>query len=131
MDVWDRQHWFAFFRPFDDADSIFVEMFAETGVKKLLRPRHPIEIEVDNGYHAVSEPDFIRFGQRVGRTFDATDIAGGMQQRARERGLAGAEVAVQVNRHAGFQHLRQCRAQRCGTGFVLQVSMMGWLHILC
>lgn len=43
-----------------------------------------------------------------------------MQQRAHQRGLAGAEIAAQQDHHAGLQRLRQPGCERGGGGFVGQ-----------
>ena len=73
----------------------------------------------------------IRFGQRVGRALDVAGVAGGVQQRARQRGLAGAQFAVQVDRHAGQQRARQRGAEGGGAGFVLQSGLEMAHRIKC
>jgi hypothetical protein len=49
-------------------------------------------------------------------------MTGRMQQRARQRGFSGAEVAVQINYQAWHQHARQRGTQGSGAGFIVQVS---------
>ena len=46
-----------------------------------------------------------------------------VQQSARQRGFACAQVAMQVNRQAGCQRARQGCAQRQRTGFIVQVTV--------
>ena len=58
------------------------------------------------------------------------EVAGRVQEGAREGGLAGAQVAVQVDRHAGQQGARQRSAQGGGTGFVVEMGFKV-LHSLC
>jgi len=57
------------FRPLDDADTVFIEMFTKTGIQKLFRARHPVQIEVDKSYHAICQLYRVRLGQRVSRAF--------------------------------------------------------------
>ncbi len=118
-----RQHRIALFRPFDDTDGVFVEMFTKTGIEKFFRAGHAVQIEVDDCYHAACEGNFIRLRQRVGRALDPSLVARRMQQGARERGLAGPEVAVQVDRQARRQHLGQVGPEAGGGGFVGQVEV--------
>jgi hypothetical protein len=47
-------------------------------------------------------------------------VAGRMQQRPGQRGLASAEVAMQVDGQARRKRPRQRRAQRQRAGFILQ-----------
>jgi len=79
---------------------------------------------VDNGYHALCEHDDIGLGQGVRGAFDASLVAGGMQERARQGGFASAQVAVQVDRQAWHQGGGQRSPQGSGAGFVLQVNMV-------
>ena len=117
-----RQHAFGFFRPLNDADVVAVEVFAEAGVEEFLGAGHAVQVEVDHADGAAVELDAVGFGQRVSRAFHGAGVAGRVQQRAREGGFAGAKVAVQVDRQAGNESPRQCRAECCGAFFVMQMG---------
>src|SRR5471032_1924606 len=43
-----RQHRIGLFRPFDDADIVAVEVFAEAGVEEFLGAAHAVQVEVDD-----------------------------------------------------------------------------------
>jgi hypothetical protein len=61
---------------------------------------HAVQVEVDYLDRLSADLHAVRFGQRVGWTSDMSGVSGSMQQRARQRSLAGAKVAVQINRQA-------------------------------
>ena len=52
-----------------------------------------------------------------------------MQQRAHQRGLARAEIALQPDRKAGSQYLRQLCGKGCGGGLIGQLQ--GYWAIIC
>ena len=60
----------------------------------------------------------MNFNQCVGGAFDRTGLAGRAQQPARQRGLAGTEVAIEPDHHARREVRGQRNAQRHGIGFV-------------
>jgi epoxyqueuosine reductase len=122
LDVWRRQHACRAFRPFDDAQLGSIEMFTKSGVEEFFGATHAVQIEMDGLDRLPAEYDFVWFGQCVGRTLDMSGMAGGMQQGPRQRGFAGAKVAVQMQRHARLHHPRQRRAQGSGAGFILQIG---------
>ena len=98
-------------------------MLAESGIEEFLRAGEPVEVEMDDFHYAFAEPDRVWLGKRISRALDVALMAGGMQHRAGERGLAGAEVAVQVDRQPGSQRTRQRRPEGRGAGFVMQMSL--------
>lgn len=59
----------------------------------------------------------MNFNQRVSGAFDRTSLAGRAQQPAHQRGLAGAEVAFQPDRHSGAEMRGQRSPQGKGIGF--------------
>lgn len=50
-------------------------------------------------------------------------VAGGMQHGAGKRGLAGAEVAVQVNGETGRKRMRERGAERRRAFFVMEPGL--------
>ncbi len=77
---------------------------------------------MDHIRHLAVDVDAVGFGQRIGRALDVAGVAGGVQQGAGEGGFAGAQVAMQVDRHAGKDGARQRRAKGGGAGFIVQVG---------
>ena len=63
-------------------------MIAETGIEEFFRAFHAIQVEVKQLDRLATERERVGLAQCVGRTFDMALVAGGMQQRARQRSLA-------------------------------------------
>lgn len=80
-------------RPFDETDAVALEILVKAGFEKLICMGESIKIKVIYGYSRI----FIRFDQGVSRTFDLSGVSQAPQQAAGEGGLAGAQVAAQVD----------------------------------
>jgi epoxyqueuosine reductase len=78
---------------------------------------------MDDFNRVVIDEDTIRLGQRIGRAFYMSGVAGRMQHCAGQRGLAGAKVSLQIDRQAGRKCACQGRAERCSAGFVMELGL--------
>ena len=96
-----------FFGPLDNADRLTVKVFFQARIVPLLRGVEPIKIKV---IHTIPR-NYVKFNQGVGGALHRAGVAERAQQAARERGLAHAEVAAEVNHQAGPQDAYECRAQ--------------------
>ncbi len=79
--------------PLDETDAVTLEVFVQAGFKKLICMGETIKIKVIYGYSRI----FIRFDQGISWTFDFSGKSQPPQQAAGEGGLAGAQVAAQIN----------------------------------
>jgi hypothetical protein len=120
LNVGAWQQAFRLLGPFDDAQFASAKFIAKTGFQKFFGRYHAVQIEVHRFYSLAAEAHCVRFHQRIGSNFDMPLMARRMQQRARERRLAHAKVAVQVERHAGTDDACERRAKRRRGGFVLE-----------
>ena len=105
-------------RPFDQADTIADEIFVKPGIEKFLGVRQPIEIKVIQVYLR----DSIKFNESIGRALDVSCMAERAQQAARQRRLAGPQIALQPDR----QPMRQYARER-GTEFE-RGRLVGQMH---
>ena len=80
-------------RPLDETDAVALEILVQAGFKKLICMGEAIKIKVIYGYSRI----FIRFDQGIRWTFDFPGKSQAPQQAAGEGGLAGAQVAAQVD----------------------------------
>jgi hypothetical protein len=62
----------------------------------------------------------MKFNQSIGRTPDRPGIPEGPQHAANQRGLAGAEIAIEMDHHAGHEASGKRGAKRFGGGLVGQ-----------
>ena len=99
------------------------EMLAKAGIEKLLRTGKPVQVEMDDLDRTIADGNGIGLGQGIGRTPDVAGMPCSMQHRARQRGLARAEVAMQVERQPGFEHTGKGGAERGRAGFIMEVSL--------
>src|SRR5690606_39446332 len=83
-------------RTLDEAQRVAVEVVANAEKLQLLRVVQAIEIEVKDPHTA----DLVGFDQREGRTLDLAFVTKTADQATRQRGLAGTEVPMQVDRPA-------------------------------
>ena len=97
-----------FFGPFDKAYRCGVEVFVQARVQPFLRVVESIKIKVIQNIPR----KYINFNQCIRRALDRPRVAQEMKESARERGLAGAQLADEVNAHARRQMRGERRAQR-------------------
>jgi epoxyqueuosine reductase len=97
-----------FFGPLDEAHAIIAEIFGKTGICKLFRLIEAIKIKVIPVYAR----NYVNFNQGVGRAFHRSVVTEPAQQRAHQRGLAGAEIAGQPDDHARPEQGRELAGQR-------------------
>jgi len=107
-------------RPFDDTDFVAAETVTKTRLDKFLRAAHAVEIEVQYLDGVPLQFDRVGFKQGIGRALDATCIAHRAQHLTREKGLAGTQITVQVNRHTRPKRATKCRAKLRGGGLILK-----------
>lgn len=105
-------------RPFDQTDarcaSLFGKVFIQTRIEIFFRLVEPIEIKVIEVYSR----NWMNFNQGVGGALDRAVLAGGTQQAAHQRGLAGAEVAFEPDHAARGDGGGQLAAEIERGGFV-------------
>ena len=103
-------------------------MFAKAGVQKFLGAFHPVQVEVVQLDRRAGQRQRVRFAQRIGRALHVPGVAGGVHQRACQRGLACTEIAMQIDRQAGGERTSQRRAQGDGAGFFMQQKIQVSAH---
>ncbi len=79
--------------PLDQTECAAVEIVADAEELQFLRIGEPVQVEMVGAQLA----DFVRLDQGKGRAFHRAGMAEAAQDAAREGGLAGAEVAMQVD----------------------------------
>ncbi len=104
------------FRPLHQAQGGGIAVIAKACVKPLPWIDHTIQIKVLQGECRKN----IRFDQGVCGAFDTPRIAQGAHDAAHERGLARAQVALQIHHHARPQSHSQPGSQRQHGRFVGQ-----------
>ena len=119
-DICCRKQLAGLLRPFDDADVVAAEILAKTRLDKFLRAAHAVEIKVQYLDGMPLPFDRVGFKQGIRRALHATGVAHGAQHLAREKSLAGAQITLQVNRHARLQQATESRAKLRGGGLILK-----------
>jgi len=105
-------------RPFDQTDIAPVEFVAKTRCFPLVRIAESIEIEVAQ----VQAAHFVTFKQSVGWALDPSGVTQRTQQPAHQRGLARAQIALQIDHQARLQHRRQTGGKVRRGGLIGQVN---------
>jgi len=113
-------------RPFDDTNSVAVEILVKAGFKKLFGMSEAIKIKVIYRYSRI----FIRFDQGISWTLDLAVVSEAAQQAAGQGGLAGAEIAVQIDRQPGGEAVGQSFAGGQRGVFVREVQACGRVAII-
>ena len=105
-------------RPFNQPDAVAGEIFVQTRIEKFAWIGQPIEIKVIQVYLRNS----IKLNEGICRTLDISGVSERAQQSARQRGLAGTEVALEPDRELRRQHARNRCAERQRGRLVGQVQ---------
>ena len=113
-------------RPFHEPDSVAGEIFVQACIEKFARVGQPIEIKVIQVYLRNS----IKLNERIRRAFDIAGVTERAQQPARQRGLAGAEVALEPDGQPRRQRSGNGRTERKRAGLVGQMQRHVGLGII-
>ena len=92
-----------FLWPFDQANGILAEIFAQTSIGKLSWIIETIKIKVIPVYAR----NYVNFNQCISRAFHWTDVPQTSQQSTNQGGFSGTKIAIQPDNHPGHQHGRQ------------------------
>ena len=112
--LWDQS--LSLFRPFDEEDVASVELVAKAGCFPFFLVVQAIQVEVAQ----VQSGGLVRLKQRVGGTFYPTGITQRIQHAAHQRSFSRAEVAAQIDHHAGHEPRGEALCQREGRVFICE-----------
>ena len=103
-------------RPLDQTHGVVSEVLAKTGILKLFWFIETIKIKVIPVYAR----NYVNFNQCVSRAFNRADVADPAQEGAGKRCLAGTEIAIEPDDHAGNQQWRQIPPESQGCCLIRQ-----------
>lgn len=106
------------FGPLDQTHGIVAKILAQPSIFKLFRMIETIKIKVIPVYARNN----VNFNQRIGRTLHRPLVPQGAKQRARQRRLARAKLAVEPDDRARFEQGRQFPPERRSRFFVRQIE---------
>jgi len=104
--------------PLDQAHGVVSEVLAKTGILKLFWFIETIKIKVIPVYAR----NYVNFNQCVSRAFHWSDVADPAQEGTGKRRLAGAEIAIEPDDHAGNQQWRQIAPESKGCHLIRQIQ---------
>src|SRR5690606_7002606 len=106
-------------RPFDQTQSVAFEVIADAEKLQLLGIDQAVQIEMEGSHIA----NLVGLDQGEGRTLDRTGMPQATQDAARQSGLAGAQVTVQIDGAHTTTDLGDRRAQRQHRGLVGRLEL--------